>query len=143
MLTCNRSNFYIILCSCRLRLTRRVPLVVHELQAIPEHLSSPPNFSGIRVVFCGSLFVLFFLFLWHLNCLSFFALSTILVPSNFDNIIYNYTSEWKICFQTRSNNVPKFDHHVLLKHSELEFWSRSKVVEFYHAIPFVNKYSCQ
>jgi cell division septum initiation protein DivIVA len=51
------------LSSCRLRLTRQVPLVEHELQTIPEHLSSPPNFSGIRVVFYGSLFVLLSLFL--------------------------------------------------------------------------------
>ena len=58
----NKSNFHIRLCSCRLRVTRRVPLVVHELQTIPEHMSSPPNFSGTRVVFCRSLFVLLSLF---------------------------------------------------------------------------------
>ena len=46
------------------RVTRRVPLVEQEL---PEHLRSPPVFSGVRVdrflvfciVFCTSLFVLF------------------------------------------------------------------------------------
>jgi len=31
------------------RLTRRVPLVEQELLALPEHPSSPPVFSGIRV----------------------------------------------------------------------------------------------
>jgi hypothetical protein len=31
------------------RLTRRVPLVEHELLTLPEHLSSPPVFKGIRV----------------------------------------------------------------------------------------------
>jgi hypothetical protein len=32
------------------RLTRRVPLVEQELLTIPEHLRSPPVFSGVRVV---------------------------------------------------------------------------------------------
>jgi len=31
------------------RLTRRVPLVEKELLTLPEHLSSPPVFSGVRV----------------------------------------------------------------------------------------------
>ena len=31
------------------RLTRRVPLVEQELLILPEHLSSPPLFSGVRV----------------------------------------------------------------------------------------------
>ena len=31
------------------RLTRWVPLVEHELPTLPEHLSSPPVFSGVRV----------------------------------------------------------------------------------------------
>ena len=31
------------------RLTRQVPLVEQELLTLPEHLSSPPAFSGVRV----------------------------------------------------------------------------------------------
>jgi hypothetical protein len=31
------------------RLTRRVSLVEQELPTLPEHLSSPPIFSGVRV----------------------------------------------------------------------------------------------
>jgi hypothetical protein len=31
------------------RLTRRVSLVEQELLILPEHLRSPPNFSGVRV----------------------------------------------------------------------------------------------
>jgi hypothetical protein len=31
------------------RLTRRVPLVEQELLTLPEHLSSPPVFSGVRI----------------------------------------------------------------------------------------------
>ena len=49
--------------------TRRVPLVENELPTLPEHPSSLPAFSGVRVVrsvvfcllFCRSLFVLFLL----------------------------------------------------------------------------------
>jgi hypothetical protein len=51
------------------RVTRRVPLVEQELPTLPEHMNSPPVFSGIRVtraltlcvMFCRSLFVLFLL----------------------------------------------------------------------------------
>ena len=47
------------------RLTQWVPLVEQELLTLPEHLSSPPVFSGVRVtrslvlcvMFCRSLFV--------------------------------------------------------------------------------------
>ena len=51
------------------RVTRRVSLVDHELLTVPEHLSSPPAFSGVRVtrslvlcVFCRSLFFLLSVF---------------------------------------------------------------------------------
>jgi hypothetical protein len=41
------------------RLTRRVPLVEQELPTIPEHLSSPPVFSGVRVTRSLVLYVCF------------------------------------------------------------------------------------
>ena len=48
---------------------RRVSLVEQELLTLPEHLSSPPGFCGVRVnrssvlyvTFCRPLFVLFLL----------------------------------------------------------------------------------
>jgi hypothetical protein len=48
---------------------RGVSLVEQELLTLPEHLSSPPGFGGVRVTrssvlyvtFCRSLFVLFLL----------------------------------------------------------------------------------
>jgi len=51
------------------RLTRRMPLVEQELLTNLEHLSSPPVFSGVRVIqslvlyvcFVDRLFVLFLL----------------------------------------------------------------------------------
>ena len=51
----------------------------HELPTLPEKMSSPPVFSGVRVarslvfcvVFCRSLFVLLPFFIWPLRCLSF------------------------------------------------------------------------
>jgi hypothetical protein len=52
---------------------RQVPLVEHELLILPEHLSSPPVFSEVRVtrslvlcVFCRLLFVLLYFFFWPL-----------------------------------------------------------------------------
>jgi hypothetical protein len=55
------------------RLTRRVPLVEQELPTLPEHLSSPPVFSGVLVprplvfcvMFCRSLFVMLSFSLCH------------------------------------------------------------------------------
>jgi len=32
------------------RLTRRMPLVEHELLTLPENISSPPVISGVRVI---------------------------------------------------------------------------------------------
>ena len=74
-------------------LARRVPLMGQTLLTLPEHLSSFPVFSDVRVahicfcvfrlfvfiahsvvfsvVFCTSLFVLLSFFCWTLGCLSF------------------------------------------------------------------------
>ena len=52
------------------RLTRWVPLVEQELLTLPEHLSSPPVFSGVRV---ARSFVLYVCFVDR--CLSFFTFS--------------------------------------------------------------------
>ena len=58
------------------RLTRRVPLVEHELLNLPEHMSSSPVFSGVRVTRYLVLCVCFVdrclvFFIWPLCCLSF------------------------------------------------------------------------
>jgi hypothetical protein len=41
------------------RLTRRVPLVEQELPTLPEHMSTPPVFSGVRVTRSLVLYVCF------------------------------------------------------------------------------------
>jgi hypothetical protein len=61
------------------RLIRRVPLVELELLTLPEHLSSPPVCSGIRLTrslvvcayFIDRCFVLLYFFFWVLCCLFF------------------------------------------------------------------------
>jgi hypothetical protein len=53
-----------------IRLIRRVSLVEQELPTLPEHMSSPPVFSGIRVTQSLVLYVCFF---YH--CLSFCTFS--------------------------------------------------------------------
>jgi hypothetical protein len=55
--------------SCLCAYSRRVPLMEQELLTIPEYLSSPPVFSGVRairylvvcIVCCRSVFILFLL----------------------------------------------------------------------------------
>ena len=59
-------DFHIRWCSCRVTITRRVSLVEKKLLTLPESLSSPSVFSGIRFVdHCLSVFF------WALYCLSF------------------------------------------------------------------------
>ena len=41
------------------RLTRRVPLVEQDLLTLPEHISSPPVFTGVRVTLSLVLYVCF------------------------------------------------------------------------------------
>ena len=68
------------------RLTRRLSLVEQELLTLPEHLSSPPDFNGVRVtqslvlcvMFCRSLFVLLYFFFWPLCCLFFFDIGILI-----------------------------------------------------------------
>jgi hypothetical protein len=77
------------------RLAWRVSLVQQELLVLPEHLSSPPALSGVRVNQCFALCVCFVdrclsFSLWPLCCLSFELriLITLLVSSN----AYDYCS---------------------------------------------------
>jgi hypothetical protein len=67
---------------------RQVPLVEQEVLNLPERLILPPVSSGARVVrpiafcvvFCRSLFVLLFFFIWSLCCLSVFELRILIIP---------------------------------------------------------------
>ena len=54
------------------RLTRRVPLVEQELLTLPEHLSSPPVISGVRVTRSLVLYVCF-VDRWLSLCTSYFG----------------------------------------------------------------------
>jgi hypothetical protein len=71
-------DFHIRRCSCRLTVTRRVPLVEQELLTLSEHLSSPPVFSGVCVT---QSFVLCVCFVDH--CLSFCLFSLAIALSFF------------------------------------------------------------
>jgi hypothetical protein len=53
------------------RLTRRVPPVKQELHTLPEHLSSPPDFSGVPVIRSLVLWV------WFVDRCCFFCLFSI------------------------------------------------------------------
>jgi len=81
-----------------IRVARLVPLLEHEMLILPEHLSSPPVLSGVRVarslvfcvMFCRSLFVL--LSFCSLYCLFFDILWwwLLITPVVFSNFFDNH-----------------------------------------------------
>ena len=80
---------------------RRVPHVEQEVLTLPEHLTSPPVFSGVRVaqslvfyVVLLPLFVLSFLF-WPRCCL-FFDLWFLITPSYLQSFLLKADSTWAI-----------------------------------------------
>jgi hypothetical protein len=78
------------------RITRRVTLVEQELLTFPEHLSSPPVFSGVRVTRSLVLYVCFVdrclsfctVFSWRLCCLFFFDIRILIAPLVSSNFSY-------------------------------------------------------
>jgi hypothetical protein len=77
------------------RLTRRVSLVEQELLTLPEHLSSPSVFSGVRVTRSLVLYVCFVdcclsfcTFFWSLCCLFFFDIWIPITPLVYSNSSY-------------------------------------------------------
>jgi hypothetical protein len=86
------------------RVIRLMPLVEQELPTLPDHLSSHPVLSGVRVtrslvlcvMFCRSLFFLLSFFVCPFSCLSFFDLRNLITSSVSSNSSYgsinNYTT---------------------------------------------------
>ena len=62
------------------RLTRRVPLVEKDMPTLPEHPSSPPVFSGVRVMRSLVLYVCFVDRCLPLCCLFFFDIRFLIAP---------------------------------------------------------------
>jgi len=94
------------------RLTRRLPLVEQELLTLPEHLCSPPVFSGVRVcvcfvdrvncVVCPSMYG-FWLPLWYLQTLLGQAVSE---EKNFRNwSTRNKKFLWRPCMLTDRDDM--------------------------------------
>jgi len=77
---------------------RRVSLVEQELLTLPEHPSSNPVFSWVRVtrsivvcvMFCRSLFVFLYGFVWPLWCLSIVDLRILITPLESSNSSYHF-----------------------------------------------------
>ena len=92
-------DFHIRWCSCRLTVAWRVSHVKQELLTTPEHLNSPPVYSGVCIarslVFCAtlcrSLFVFLSFFFWPLYSLSFFDLRLLITPLVSSNL---FTVKW-------------------------------------------------
>jgi hypothetical protein len=79
--------------------TRREQILERELPTLPEHMSSPPVFSGDRdtrslmlcVMFCRLLFDLLTFFFWSLCCLSYFDIRILITP------LVSATSSYEDC----------------------------------------------
>jgi hypothetical protein len=72
----------LVFCVVVTKLTRRVSLVEQELLTLPEHLSSPPVFSGVRVTRSLVLYVYFVD-----RCLSFCLFHLVIVLSAHSSFI--------------------------------------------------------
>jgi len=86
----------LLLNGLKTRVTRRVPLVEQALLSLPEHLSSHPVFSGVRVtrslVLCVCFvdrWLSFCAFFWPLYCLFFFDLWILITPFVSSNSSYH------------------------------------------------------
>ena len=95
-----------------------------ELPTLPENLSSLLVFSGFHVtrslvlcvMFCRSLFVLFF---WPLRCLSFFDLEILITPlvsSNYSSICRSHTPVLLPSFLTYQPILTGITRHALVLH---------------------------
>jgi hypothetical protein len=88
------------------RLTRWMSLVEQEVPILPEHLSSPPVFSGVRVTRSLVLYVCFVdsclsfstFFFWPLCCLFFFDIRIMIAPLVSSNSSCNSNIQclWKL-----------------------------------------------
>jgi len=101
--------------------------VEQELLTLPEHLSSPDVFSGVRVTrslvlylcFCQSLFALLYFFFWPLCCLFFFDIRIMIAPlvsSNFSFEVWRFpvtsfdkNTGVEICFTWESSSLASVD----------------------------------
>jgi hypothetical protein len=86
------------------RLTRRVPLVEQELLTLPEQLSSPPNFSGVRVTRSLVVYVCFVD-----RCLFFFDIRILIAPLVSSNSFFNLI----IGPSNQQNLRPLFSNNIL------------------------------
>ena len=106
------------------RLTRRVPLVEQELLTLPEHLSSPPVISGVRVTRSFVFYVCFVdrclpfctFFLLSLCCLFLLDIRIMIAPLVFSNSAYiclitpNIIYIFKICIYRFNYTEYYFEH---------------------------------
>ena len=75
------------------RLTRRVQLVEQELLTLPEHLRSPPAFSGVHVCFVNRCLSFCTFSIWPLFCLFFSDIRILITPFGiFKLFVIRYTT---------------------------------------------------
>ena len=95
------------------RLTRWVPLVEQELLTLPEHMSSSPDFSWVRVTRSLVLYVCFvdrclYFFFWPLCCLFFLDIRILIAPLVSSNSSYlNLEKDHVLHIQNTISDVKK------------------------------------
>jgi hypothetical protein len=75
-----------------------VPLVEQELLTLPEHLSSPPVFSGVRVAQSCRCFVDHCFFFWSLYYLSIFDLQLLNIPLGIFEYFFSLSCSRHQCY---------------------------------------------
>ena len=120
---CSTSRFFPyswLITGCVTRITRRVSLLDQELITLPDHRSSAPVFSGVRVTRSFVLYVCFvdlclscyIFFFWPLCCLSFFEIRLLITPLVSSNSSYITSDRNEI---TAADNPNTSDTYELIE----------------------------
>ena len=127
-----------------------MPLVEQELPILPEHLSSPPDFSGVRVaqywafcvMICGPV-RLFVLFILPLYCLSLGLDLQLFIPYCYQNFLmecfswYYSLHSWTCWHKLHANGIGLLSVLLILYFSLFLSW----VLSIYHVVTFM-KHNC-
>ena len=126
-----------------------MPLVEQELLTLPEHLSSPPGFSGdscysifsFMCMFWRSLFILLYVFFCPLRCLFFFDVWILIAPlvSSNSSFYYSFNSffkKWNTCIL----NMRQW-FQISSRTNELTSWGREKeqLKNIHNLLPIITR----
>jgi hypothetical protein len=122
------------------RVIRRVPLVEQKLLTLPDHLSSPPVFNGLRVapslglsvMLCRSLFVHLSFFCWLLCCPSLVDLQILVAPLVSSNSSY-VTISVSTNYVSQGITFVSYDQSQKIGKNSLHWKARLRILLFEHS----------